>query len=110
MLQTIDAILEGIASPIYFWLLIFIYVLYISTALGVWYVYPGYIQNLTNFTQIFVALVLLWRFNPLRHNHHRRLGVSDENFITGSACFLLVNAGLAGFLKDEVQHAIQKTI
>lgn len=103
MLKTIDAILEGVASPIYFWLLIFIYVFYISAALGVWYVYPEYLHNLTNFTQIFVALVLLWRFNPLRKN--TRLHEFDERFITASACFLLVNAGLAGFLHNLVDRS-----
>ena len=109
MLKTIDAILEGVASPIYLWLIIFIYVFYISAALGVWYVYPEYIHNLTNFTQIFVALVLLWRFNPFR-SAKPRFRAFDERFITASACFLLINAGLAGFLKDKVQTVIQKTM
>ena len=109
MLKTIDAILEGVVSRIYFWLIIFIYVFYISAALGVYYVYPGYLQSLTNFTQIFVALVLLWRFNPFRCTT-TRLRAFDERFITASACFLLINAGLAGFLKDEVQSVIQQTM
>ena len=101
----VDRVLELVVNPIYYWLLILIYAIYISAALGVWYVYPGYLNILTNSMQIFVATVLILRFNPFRRTTHI-LHTFDHNIIFASGIMLLVNAGLAGLLKDEVQQII----
>lgn len=92
--------LDYVVGPIYFWLLLLIYACYISAALGLWYVYPEYVHILTTGMQIFVAIVLLIRFNPFRPQlpiHH-----VDKQLIVASACMLLVNAGLAGALLPKI--------
>jgi hypothetical protein len=94
-----DTLFENVVSPIYFWLLVLIYAAYISAALGLWYVYPGSLHILTNSMQVFVATVLVLRFNPFRQN--KTLRPLDERLIFASGVMLLVNAGLAGFLKNE---------
>jgi len=101
MFQTVDRVLECVVHPIYTWLLVIIYATYISAAFGLWYVYPGSVQLLTNTMQIFIACVLILRFNPLRKTQLRPF---DERLIFASATMLLVNAGLTGFLKQEFLH------
>jgi hypothetical protein len=61
------------------------------TNFGLWYVYPGSLHILTNATQIFIACVLILRFNPFRKTH---LQPFDERMIFASAITLLVNAGV----------------
>lgn len=92
-----DHLLERIVSPIYTWLLILLYAMYISAAFGVWYTYPEALHMLTNVMQGLVACVLVLRFHPFRQTTELR--PFDQRIIFASGVMLLVNAGLAGFLE-----------
>ena len=99
LLRVIDGMVERLASPIYTWLLILLYSTYISSIFGLWYVYPGSLHILTNATQIFIACVLILRFNPFRKTH---LQPFDEHLIFASAITLLVNAGILVWLEQGI--------
>ena len=89
--DTIDRILDKIASPIYYWLLILLYFLYVAVFFGLFYMNTIYINHLSIFIQVFIALILMIRFNPLRHHVVKS---SDNTIIFASAFFLLMNVGL----------------
>jgi hypothetical protein len=86
-------LLERIVSPIYTWLLILIYALYISAALGVWFVHPEMLHALNIAMESLVAGVLVVRFHPFRHATELR--PFEQRLIFASGFMLLVNAALA---------------
>ena len=58
--------LDQIHEKIFTWFIRFLYVLIIATALGLSVTAPMYLETAENFLRIYVCLVLIWRFNPLR--------------------------------------------
>jgi hypothetical protein len=88
-----SVILERVVSPLYVWLLVLIYGSYMAAALGLWYVNPDWVHLLTICMQIFVAVVLLYRFNPWAPL--TKIHAVDAQLIVASAVMLLINAGLA---------------
>ena len=58
--------LDLIHEKIFTWFILFLYVLIIATTLGLSAAAPKYLENAKNFLRIYVCLVLIWRFNPLR--------------------------------------------
>jgi hypothetical protein len=97
----IDRILDKIASPIYYWLIVLLYFLYLAVFFGLFYMNAKYLNHLSIFIQIFIAVVLIIRFNPLR-NHVVKS--SDSTIIFASAFFLLMNVGLTETLGSYVKQ------
>ena len=100
LLDRIDTFLDKIASPIYFWLIGLLYIVYLAAFLGMFYVNPAYIRWLSIAIQVFISGVLLIRFNPFyKHVVH------DGHNVLVFACafFLLMNVGLT----ESVLHKIQ---
>jgi len=89
--NTIDNILDKIANPIYYWLIILLYLIYLAAFFGILYINNTYIHHLDIFIQTFIAVILIIRFNPLRKHVLRE---SDNTIIFASAIFLLMNVGL----------------
>jgi hypothetical protein len=58
--------LDQIHEKIFTWFIRFLYVLIIATALGLSVTAPIYLETAENFLRIYICLVLIWRFNPLR--------------------------------------------
>ena len=105
--EIIDRILDKITSPIYYWLLIIIYLIYLATFFGVLYVDKSYIHNLSVFMQIFIATILIIRFNPFRKHNLRE---SDNTLIFSSALFLLINVGLTESFSNYVHKVLNDNI
>jgi hypothetical protein len=87
-----DRIAETAKKPAYLLTLGITYIGYIFLFLGVSYVSPGYIKTLGNFMHIFICLLLIYKFNPLRGKI--QLTDYDSQLIFLSATFILVNIGL----------------
>ena len=96
----VDNILDKVASPIYYWLIFLLYFIYIAVFFGIFYVNKQYINHLSIFIQVFIAIILMVRFNPLRHHVVKP---SDNTIIFASAFFLLVNVGLTETLGNYVK-------
>ncbi len=96
----VDRILDKVASPIYYWLIFLLYFIYIAVFFGIFYVNKNYIEHLSVFIQVFIAIILMIRFNPLRHHEVKS---SDNTIIFASAFFLLVNVGLTQTLGSYVK-------
>lgn len=90
-LDRIDAILDKVASPIYYWLIGLFYFIYIAAFLGAFYINPLYIHSLSFAIQLFISIVLLIRFNPFRTH---AVYESNNILVFACACFLLLNVTL----------------
>ena len=66
ILQSIDSAVENISAPIYYWLAGTIYLIYFASMFGIASVNPDYTDYLNNIVQVFIAFILIIRFNPLR--------------------------------------------
>jgi hypothetical protein len=66
-------------------------VLYIVVALGVWSRAPQYLEDLQYYVKIYVALFLIYRFNPFRNikftNLDRKIAFSAGVFLVGTSFF-----------------------
>jgi hypothetical protein len=58
--------LDLIHEKIFTWFIRILYVLIIATALGLSTTAPMYLVTAEHFLSIYICLVLIWRFNPLR--------------------------------------------
>jgi len=97
----IDVILEKIAKPIYVSLMVILYCFYFFIIFGIFYINIHYLRILIVSIQVFIAIILIIRFNPFRRH---TLQKSDGDIIFASATFLLFNAFLTedsiGYMKN----------
>ena len=99
----IDDVLEKHKISVYIWLFALPYALYFITLLGVLYIKPAYIHTLGTIMQIYVALFLIFRFNPYRKHEIRP---HDDQIILGSAFLLLTNAGVTSYILSKVKRTL----
>lgn len=62
------------------------YFLYISLALGIYFISPEYITWLHNIVKLYICFFLLYRFNPFRHKQCNHL---DKRIAFTAGFFLL---------------------
>ena len=85
----IDYMIEYFSTPVYYLLVLLIYVIYIVSAVGIAYINPDYAIYLNHVIQLFIAVVLIIRFNPFRKK--LTCNINDRTFILASSFFLLIN-------------------
>ena len=90
ILRKIDSIMEVIKKPVYLWMVLIPYIIYLVAFFGIFYIDHVYAEALKSITQIVIAIILILRFNPLKPRHELR--EYDETIIFGSALILLTNA------------------
>ena len=72
------------------------YFLYISLALGIYFISPQYITLLHNIVKLYVCLFLLYRFNPWRNTKCNHL---DKRIAFSAGFFLLSTTIYENILK-----------
>jgi len=77
-----------------------LYLSYAAAFLGIMYVNPKYIANLSLAIQTFVCSFLIYKFHPLR-NH--KLDPFDGTIIFASALLLLANMGLTQYVLTTIR-------
>lgn len=87
--------LSNNSATMYYILVTFFYLAYILAFLGIYYVEPKYTEYLSIVIRLFVAIVLLIRFNPY---FKVRFNENDKILISAAAFFLLVNTGVTEVL------------
>lgn len=92
ILKQIDSFIEIIKKPVYLWMVLIPYFIYLVAFFGILYVDKVYLDTLKSFTQAIIAVILIIRFNPLKPKHE--LQDYDETIIFGSALILFTNAVL----------------
>jgi hypothetical protein len=83
----------------YYILVGMMYVIYAITFLGIYYIKPEYVEYLSIFTRVFIAAILLIRFNPF---YKVTFSESDRILISAAAFFLLVNTGVTEYIMQYV--------
>jgi uncharacterized membrane protein (DUF441 family) len=58
--------LDQIHEKVFTWFIRILYVLIISTALGLSITAPMYLVTAEKYLRIYICLLLIWRFNPFR--------------------------------------------
>ena len=88
--------LDLIHEKLFTWFIRFLYVLIISTALGLSATAPMYLVTAENFLRIYICLVLIWRFNPLRTYVFKEL---DRKIAFHAGIILLTTSVLAQIIE-----------
>ena len=93
--MNIEKTFENIKKPTYILLAGTFYVLYIIAFLGIAYVNPKYIENVSFTLQLFVSMFLLYKFHPFREH---KLEQFDGTLIFASAILLFTNTGMTHYV------------
>lgn len=104
IINKIEGLLEIIKRPVYLWLALIPYLIYLVALIGLVNVNQNYLDHLKSFTQIIIAVILMIRFNPLKPKHELR--EYDETIIFGSAIILLTNASVTENVIDYVKRSL----
>jgi hypothetical protein len=94
-------------------IIIFItYFLYISLALGIYFISPEYISWLHNIVKLYICFFLLYRFNPWRHrqcNHlDKRVAFTAGFFLLSTTIFENILTYVVSKTKSHVKNIEQK--
>jgi hypothetical protein len=88
------------------------YFLYISLALGVYFISPQYINLLHNIVKLYICFFLLYRFNPWRHrqcNHlDKRVAFTAGFFLLSTTIFENILNYFISKTKSHVKNIEQK--
>jgi len=104
IIETFDSKISQVSSSVYYLIIGITYFLYFVSLLGIAYIKPSYTKYLNTFIRIFVAFVLLIRFNPWRKI---TCTSNDRVIIMASAVFLLINEGIAVIIRQYFQDLVQ---
>jgi len=95
MMQKADNLIDETTKPLYLISSGFVFIGYIAMFLGISYISPKYIRTISNITYVFIAFLLLYKFNPLREVSS--ISVYDSKLISLSASFILFNMGVTEY-------------
>jgi len=94
----IDSLVDYFSAPVYHMLIILLYISYIIAIIGISYINPEYTRYLSIIIQLFIALVLMVRFNPLRKQ--MTCNKNDRTLIFASAFYLLFNDEFTNYVVE----------
>jgi hypothetical protein len=96
----IESAIEKTKKPVYLAMIAILYLSYAAAFLGVTYVNPKYVANLSLAIQTFVCSLLIYKFHPFRQH---KLEPFDSNIIFASAGLLLTNMGLTEYVMSTLR-------
>ena len=85
-------------SVLYHWTQIIYYILFSFTLLGIYLVSPIYLPILTNFIKLYIAILLIWKFNPY-HRTNTPIHSHERSLIFSSAIYLLLTTTFGDILE-----------
>ena len=96
IIKKTDTFVDAITKPVFASSILLLHVCYFLVFIGLLNVNTNYLDGLSIFIQVFIGLLLIYRFNPLRT---AELKVYDQQIIFASAIFILTNVGFTQILK-----------
>ena len=100
MYMSIESTIDHIKKPFYLSMVILLYIAYIVTFFGIFYINPQYIVYLSFAIRVFVCSFLIYKFHPFRQH---RLEQFDGTIIFASAVLLLTNMGMSEYVIAQLQ-------
>jgi hypothetical protein len=94
-MQKADNLIDDTTKPLYLISSGFIFIGYIAMFLGISYISPKYIRTISNIVYVFIALLLLYKFNSFREVS--TISAYDSKLISLSATFILFNLGVTEY-------------
>ena len=84
---------------LYHWTQVIYYILFSFSLLGIYVVSPTYLPILTNFIKLYIAILLIWKFNPY-HSINTPIHSHERSLIFSSAIYLLLTTTFGDILQD----------
>jgi len=100
-----DKLFEMVSRPVYYTLVTLFYIFYFVALFGIAYVKPEYLEMMNTGIHIFIGLMLVIRFNPLRTF---KCNENDQLFIFSSASLLLLSTGISQTLENYTLNLLNK--
>jgi hypothetical protein len=97
--MSLESTIEHIKKPFYLSMVILLYIAYIVTFFGIFYINPQYVVYLSYAIRVFVCLFLIYKFHPFRQH---RLEKFDGTIIFASAFLLLSNMGMSEYVISQL--------
>ena len=98
IIDYIDSFVEYFSAPVYHLLILLLYITYIVAIIGVSYINTDYTRYLSIIIQLFIAFILMVRFNPLRKK--LKCNNNDRTLVFASAFYLLFNDEFTNYVID----------
>ena len=84
---------------LYHWTQIIYYIIFSFSLLGIYLISPVYLPIITNFVKLYIAILLIWKFNPYYYIN-TRIYSHERNLIFSSAIYLLLTTTFGDILQD----------
>ena len=91
----IESNLELIKKPVYLAMVVLLYSCYFLLYVGIFYINPKYIKNLSIAIRLFVCVFLIYKFHPFREH---KLSYFDDKLIFASAILILTDMGITQYV------------
>lgn len=98
-------------KSLYFYLTSISIVLYIFVLFGVFQYAPEYLIYITSIIKMYIAVMLIYRFNPF--NNKTTLSSDDKQMVFSSGIYLLLTTTIGDYLvtyKDKVEDKLKNAI
>lgn len=95
----IENSIEYVKKPIYIAMAFTLYLLYFLIYIGVFYINPKYVENLSYAIRLFVCAVLIFKFHPFREH---KLKNFDSQIIFASAVLILTDMGITQYVVSTI--------
>ena len=94
-------------KDLYYWTQVIYYILFSFSLLGIYLVSPVYLPIITNFVKLYIAILLIWKFNPYHHTN-THIHSHERSLIFSSAIYLLLTTTFGDILQDYGQSFVVK--
>ena len=85
-------------KDLYHWTQIIYYILFSFSLLGIYIISPKYLPILTNVIKLYIAILLIWKFNPY-HRTNTPIHSHERSLIFSSAIYLLLTTTVGDILE-----------
>jgi len=98
-------------NSVYFYLTTLYSLLYIAVLFGSFHFAPEYLIYITSITKIYIALMLIYRFNPLTKK--TSLSNDDKKMVFSSGVYLLLTTAIGDYLvtyKNNLENKFKNVV
>ena len=109
--STFPVFCSKIEHSVYFYLTTISAILYVAVLFGSFHFAPEYLIYITSIIKIYIALMLIYRFNPLTKK--TSLSSDDKKMVFSSGVYLLLTTTIGDYLvtyKDKIENKFKNVL